>query len=259
MRIGDLEGVSGITYTGLLETGCDAALRVGMHARAGSAGGVLSHTVSSSQWQNSGSTASQPGRRRSTPRPVAPGAAGRARDRRRRDLRRGRRARSGPSWSPWLWRGESRCRVTRSALVRTIGAGTHGRRSQLCSIKRHIHRGSGCVVGVRPDGGSMPSRTQMWRRTPKPTQVAATADWVSHLSESTGDHIRLLAKRRQAALREVATCRREGHLVPGSVSQELAENASELRGAMERYRKVRAPHVPDGSAAASASAPRSSY
>src|SRR5881398_2931310 len=33
-------------YTELLESGCDAALFVGMHAMAGAAGGVLSHTVS---------------------------------------------------------------------------------------------------------------------------------------------------------------------------------------------------------------------
>ena len=35
-----------------LERGCDAALLVGMHAMAGTAGGVLSHTVSGSQWHN---------------------------------------------------------------------------------------------------------------------------------------------------------------------------------------------------------------
>src|SRR5918994_7038660 len=35
-------------YTGFLEEGCDAALLVGMHARAGTADGVLSHTVSGS-------------------------------------------------------------------------------------------------------------------------------------------------------------------------------------------------------------------
>jgi D-amino peptidase len=33
-------------YTGALEAGCDAALLVGMHAKAGSARGVMSHTVS---------------------------------------------------------------------------------------------------------------------------------------------------------------------------------------------------------------------
>jgi D-amino peptidase len=33
-------------YTGFLESGCDAALFVGMHAMAGTADGVLSHTVS---------------------------------------------------------------------------------------------------------------------------------------------------------------------------------------------------------------------
>ena len=39
-------------YTAMLEQGCDAALFVGQHARAGSASGVLSHTVSSTKWHN---------------------------------------------------------------------------------------------------------------------------------------------------------------------------------------------------------------
>src|SRR5262245_21286851 len=39
-------------YTGFLETGVDAALLVGMHARAGTRDGVLNHTVSVQQWQN---------------------------------------------------------------------------------------------------------------------------------------------------------------------------------------------------------------
>jgi D-amino peptidase len=37
-------------YTEFLEEGCDAALFVGMHARAGVADGVLNHTVSGSEW-----------------------------------------------------------------------------------------------------------------------------------------------------------------------------------------------------------------
>jgi D-amino peptidase len=37
-------------YTGALEDGCDAALLVAMHARAGTPDGVLSHTVSSTEW-----------------------------------------------------------------------------------------------------------------------------------------------------------------------------------------------------------------
>jgi D-amino peptidase len=37
-------------YTELLEQGCDAALFVGMHAKAGTEKGVLSHTVSSETW-----------------------------------------------------------------------------------------------------------------------------------------------------------------------------------------------------------------
>jgi len=39
-------------YTGFLESGCDAALFVGMHAMAGSPDGVLSHTVSGQAWQS---------------------------------------------------------------------------------------------------------------------------------------------------------------------------------------------------------------
>jgi D-amino peptidase len=39
-------------YTAMLEQGCDVALFVGQHARAGSAAGVLSHTVSSTKWHN---------------------------------------------------------------------------------------------------------------------------------------------------------------------------------------------------------------
>ncbi len=39
-------------YTEFLEQGCDGALLVGMHARAGTATGVLNHTVSGSDWHN---------------------------------------------------------------------------------------------------------------------------------------------------------------------------------------------------------------
>src|ERR671923_1151218 len=39
-------------YTGFLESGCDAALFVGMHAMAGTADGVLNHTVSGVDWHN---------------------------------------------------------------------------------------------------------------------------------------------------------------------------------------------------------------
>jgi D-amino peptidase len=39
-------------YTEFLEQGCDAALFVGMHARAGVADGVMNHTVSGQAWQN---------------------------------------------------------------------------------------------------------------------------------------------------------------------------------------------------------------
>jgi D-amino peptidase len=39
-------------YTTFLEAGCDAALFVGMHARAGTPGAVMDHTVSGQRWQN---------------------------------------------------------------------------------------------------------------------------------------------------------------------------------------------------------------
>jgi D-amino peptidase len=39
-------------YTGFLEQGCDAAVFVGMHAMAGTADGVMSHTVSGTEWRN---------------------------------------------------------------------------------------------------------------------------------------------------------------------------------------------------------------
>src|SRR5881392_3413782 len=39
-------------YTEFLEQGCDAALFVAMHAMAGTADGVMNHTVSGQSWQN---------------------------------------------------------------------------------------------------------------------------------------------------------------------------------------------------------------
>ncbi len=39
-------------YTGFLESGCDAALFVGMHAMAGTPEGVMNHTVSGTEWRN---------------------------------------------------------------------------------------------------------------------------------------------------------------------------------------------------------------
>jgi D-amino peptidase len=39
-------------YTAFLEQGCDAALFVAMHARAGTADGVMNHTVSGQRWRN---------------------------------------------------------------------------------------------------------------------------------------------------------------------------------------------------------------
>ena len=40
------------SYTEFLEEGCDAAVFVGMHARAGTLDGVMSHTVSGRSWNN---------------------------------------------------------------------------------------------------------------------------------------------------------------------------------------------------------------
>jgi D-amino peptidase len=39
-------------YTALLSSGCDAALFVGMHAKAGTPDGVMSHTVSGQAWKD---------------------------------------------------------------------------------------------------------------------------------------------------------------------------------------------------------------
>jgi D-amino peptidase len=51
----DCQWVSGHAwsrYTDMFETGCDAALMVGMHARAGTPDGVLCHTISTTTWRN---------------------------------------------------------------------------------------------------------------------------------------------------------------------------------------------------------------
>ena len=80
-------------YTAFLESGCDAALFVGMHAMAGTALGVLNHTVL-------GHRVAQPllqrrrGRRDRDQRGAlrALGLPGRARHRRHRDVRRGHAA-----------------------------------------------------------------------------------------------------------------------------------------------------------------------
>src|SRR5947199_4532300 len=39
-------------YTEMFETGCDAALMIAMHARAGTPDGVLCHTISTTTWRN---------------------------------------------------------------------------------------------------------------------------------------------------------------------------------------------------------------
>jgi D-amino peptidase len=62
-------------YTELLEQGCDAALFVGMHARAGTTYGVMNHTISGRDYQNLWFNDCSWGRRGSTPRSAARGAA----------------------------------------------------------------------------------------------------------------------------------------------------------------------------------------
>jgi len=61
-------------YTDLLSSGCDAALFVGMHARAGTAKGVMNHTISPATTRTSGSTAPSSARPGSTRRSAGTGA-----------------------------------------------------------------------------------------------------------------------------------------------------------------------------------------
>ena len=87
----------------------------------------------------------------------------------------------------------------------------------------------------------MSSRTQMWRREREPTLASPSQErWLMSLNESLSDHIRLLTQRRHTAFGQAATYRLEGHLIPGSVTEELTENASQLRGALERYAEATA-------------------
>jgi D-amino peptidase len=60
-------------YTEFLEQGCDAALLIAMHAKAGSERGVMSHTISGSD--TCASTASRSARPGSTLRSAGPGVA----------------------------------------------------------------------------------------------------------------------------------------------------------------------------------------
>lgn len=104
-----------------------------------------------------------------------------------------------------------------------------------------MHERCFCVVGVERNGGSMPSRTQMWRREREPTLASPSQErWLMSLNQSLSDHIRLLTQRRHTAFGQAATYRLEGHLIPGSVTEELTENASQLRGALERYAEATA-------------------
>jgi D-amino peptidase len=62
-------------YTEFLETGCDAALFVGMHSRAGTGDGVMNHTISGRDFQNLWFNGTLVGETASTPPSAEPGAA----------------------------------------------------------------------------------------------------------------------------------------------------------------------------------------
>ena len=77
-------------YTEFLEAGCDAALFVGMHARAARADGVMNHTISGRDFQNlwfNGTLVGETGHQRRALRDV--GLPGAPRHRRRRVVPRG--------------------------------------------------------------------------------------------------------------------------------------------------------------------------
>ena len=80
-------------YTEFLEQGCDAALFVAMHAKAGADRGVMSHTISGRDYRDlrfNGVSVGETGHQRGALRHL--GMSGRARHRRRRHLPRGERA-----------------------------------------------------------------------------------------------------------------------------------------------------------------------
>ena len=88
-------------YTGFLEEGCDAALLVAMHSKAGSERGVMSHTISGRDYRDlrfNGVSVGETGHQRGALRSV--GLPGRPGDGRRRRLRRGDASSSGRSSSP---------------------------------------------------------------------------------------------------------------------------------------------------------------
>ena len=65
--------------------------------------------------------------------------------------------------------------------------------------------------------------------------ILTQAERAELLTETLGTHIRELTLYRQAAYGRADTYRREGQLVPGSLRDEITENAQQLRHALERY------------------------
>ena len=100
-------------YTEFLEQGCDAALFVGMHARAGTADGVMNHTISGRDFQNlwfNGTLVGETGINAASLRDV--GLSRPARHRRRRLVPRGQRA---ARRRPHDGRGEARLQLVQRA------------------------------------------------------------------------------------------------------------------------------------------------
>lgn len=59
--------------------------------------------------------------------------------------------------------------------------------------------------------------------------------WRIALTESLRSEIRRLTVRRQSAYDRAQAHRRDGQLVPASLCEEMAENGSRLRWALDRY------------------------
>lgn len=68
----------------------------------------------------------------------------------------------------------------------------------------------------------------------------AQSEPVKTIAEDLGGNVRELLARRQAAHDEARDYRRKGHLVPGSLGEEIAEIAGDLERALERYTAHRA-------------------
>ena len=169
-------------YTEMLEQGCDVALFVGQHARAGAERGVLSHTVSSTKWRNLRFNGTLVGE-------VAINAAlcgtwgmpGRARHRRRRRLRGGerparRRAFTRSPSRPGLGRFSARHLSPARARERARGRRPRGARERASAPV--YDPGAPCTIEVElatPDhadpyrhrAGVDPHRSAHGRRPPR--------------------------------------------------------------------------------------------